>query len=382
MKKAHRAAYVEINLDNYIHNINEISNKVKGELCPVVKANAYGSGAIEITKQLKELKINIVAVANILEALEIRKEIEDIDILILGYTEKEDFQLVVDNNLIQTVYDNNDLAYYDSIDGKMRAHLKVNTGMNRLGIRPLKDNIEYVKKLYNHESINLEGAFTHFYAADDGYTEDTITQEKKFREFLDMLDKQGIHLKNNHVSNSTGILYFDFDYKYYRPGIIQYGIYPDITVSQEILNLKPVFSLCAKITSITEIEKGEYVGYSKKFIAKRKTVVATLPIGYADGVLRHLSNKGQVLLKGKRINMIGNICMDQMMIDVTDIADEIKVEDNVIIIGSDDNNTITPYELAEITNTNTHVILSGLRNRLPKIYIKNNEIYNVRNMIK
>lgn len=366
-------AWVEINLSNLKNNIEEIKKIIpqETEIMAIVKANAYGHGIIEISKYLNEIGIQNFAVATLDEGIQLRENGIKGDILILGNTYIDNIKYVIKNNLIQTIVDYDYAKKIEKLklEQKLRVHIKINTGMNRIGEK--STNIENIQQIYKMNNISIEGMFTHLCVSDSLEEKDMDFSKKQIQEFdncIENIKKLGYNPGKIHVQASYGILnYSELKYDYVRPGIIMYGVYSD---NQEVMKikpkLKPVLALKARITAIKEIEKNESVSYGRTFIAEKPTRIATVGIGYADGYPRNLSNKRtKVIINGKYAEIIGRICMDQLIVDISD-GIEANVGDIVTLIGE---NEISVENISEKAETITNEVLSRLGNRLPRICI-------------
>lgn len=365
-------AWIEINLDNLENNIKEIKNVIpkKCKIMAVVKADAYGHGMIEISKKLNDIGIEDFAVATLSEGIVLRQNKIKGNILILGYTDLKDIKYITEYDLIQTIVDYEYAKKIEemNLDKKIKAHIKINTGMNRIG--ESYKNIENLIKIYQMKNIDILGTFTHLCAADslkNDNIEFTNNQIKCFFECTDKIKDLGYDIGKIHIQSSYGILnYSDLECDFVRPGIIMYGVDEESSSESKIkLNIKPVLSLKAKITSIKEIAEGECVSYGRTFITNEKKKIATVSIGYADGYPRNLSNKDtKVLLNGKYANIIGRICMDQLTIDISNIED-VSVGDIVTLIGKE--KEISAENIASKSETITNELLCRLGSRLGKV---------------
>lgn len=370
-------AWVEIDLGNLSHNINEIKKVIpsKSKIMAVVKANAYGHGLVEVSKKLSSIGITDFAVATVSEGVILRKNGIKGNILILGYTDFKDIKYIIKYNLTQTIVDYN-YAYELSkmnLKDKINVHIKINTGMNRIGEN--YKNIDIVKRIYKFDNFNIQGTFSHFSVCDSLSNEDvefTNNQISNFYSVIDELKKSGYNPGKIHIQSSYSILnYPELNCDYVRPGLIMYGIDSEKNKSVKIkLDLKPVLTLKAKVTSIKVVNEFETVGYGRTFKSNIPTKIASVSIGYADGYPRCLSNSGvKVFINGKYANVIGRICMDQLMIDISHIKD-IKIGDTVTLIGNE--KLIRAEEIAHKSNTITNELLSRLGNRLEYKFIEKN----------
>ena len=364
-------AWLEIDLDNLEHNINEINKVIpfKTKIIAVVKANAYGHGMISISKKLESIGIQDFAVATLQEAIILRKNNIKGSILILGYTDIENVQYIIDYDLIQTAVDEDyaEKLLQLSFDKKIKVHLKINTGMNRIGIN--YKNINIMKQLYFSSNLEVLGIFSHLCVADSNIKEDidfTHLQISRFNDLITILKNSMIDIGKVHLQSSYGILnYPELEFDYVRPGIIMYGINSEDNIDTKIkLDIKPVLSLKARVTSVKEIDIDDSVSYGRMYIASKKEKIASVSIGYADGFPRNLSCKGvKVLVNNKYAEIIGRICMDQLIIKVDDI--EVKQGDIVTLIGSDKN--VSAERIALYSDTITNELLSRLGERLNRI---------------
>ncbi len=360
--------WVEINLDNLTHNLNLIKkNNPEKQIMAVVKADAYGHGAVNIVKTLIKNNINFFAVSNLNEALELRRNYPAIDILILGYTNPSYAQELIENNLIQTVYNIEQIKKYNNIanklDKKLRTHIKIDTGMNRLGFKPKELTEDNINQLKNLSNINFEGLYTHFAQADEKDNSFNKKQIDLFENVKELFVKNDFDFKFYHISNSAGIINFEKKYNLIRPGIILYGI----NSLDKNLDFKQIINFYSTIVNIKTIKKGEGVGYNHTYIADREILVATVAVGYADGFPRELSNCGEVIINNQKAPIIGNICMDQMMVDITGI--DAKISDKVILYNQE--NSVD--KIANQLNTISYILLTNISRRVPRIYVQNNK---------
>lgn len=370
-------AWVEINLDNLEHNINEIKKIVskKTKIMAVLKANAYGHNLILISKKLNEIGIMDFAVATLEEGLALRNNKIKGNILILGYTSIENIDYVVKYDLIQTVVDEEYASNLIKLpnSNNIKVHLKINTGMNRIGIDC--KNVLFIKNLYKEKRLNILGIYSHFCSANSDKKRDiefTYKQIERFNRLIKYLESSHINVGKTHIQGSYGLLnYPELNYDYVRMGILIYGVYNDNTTYKKInLNLLPVLSLKSKIASIREIEKGETVGYSRTYKAKKREKVAAVSIGYVDGYPKNLSDlNAYVKVNNRFAKVIGRICMDQLVINISNIPN-VKIGDEVTLIG--DSKYINAENLATKLKTITPELLGRMGSRLKFIPIQNN----------
>lgn len=357
-----RPTVMEVNLGNFENNIGSIKNYIGGkEIMPVVKANGYGT---YINKRLDILnEFNIVAVATSDEALEIRKIGYKKDIFILNQPYIEELDKIIEYNIVFGICSMEFLECILNINKKIRVHLEIETGMNRTGIN-VNDLDNFIDKIKSNSNIVVEGVYTHLSSADvdEDYTN---RQLDIFEKAINIVKDNFDTLKYVHASASNGLLNYKLSFtNLVRPGLIMYG-YETFKGVNDIIDIKPVCKLKSKITFIKEIDSGEYVGYSKSYRAMNKIRVATIPIGYADGFNRRLSNKGYVVVNDSRAPIVGNVCMDSIMVDVTSVPN-VSVGDDVYIW---DNNILALDDVAELCGTINYEIMSCISSRVPRIFI-------------
>lgn len=372
-----RNTWVEINLDNLKHNIKQAKDIIgeNTKLAGVLKADAYGHGAIYSAKTMIENGVEMLAVACITEAIELRRHYSEIPILIMGYTTDEQLPLAVENNITMTMFSLEQAKKLSEIakdlNKEAKIHIKIDTGMNRLGLKVKPETIDIIEEISKLDNVIIEGIFTHLALKT---TETDMEQCELFMEVINKLESRNINIPIKHICDGIAmVIYPKIHLDMVRVGSYLYGGQPDY-VGRE--STKPVMSFKTKIAHIKEIEKGEGVGYGYSFVAEKKTIVGTLPVGYSDGYLRCIQEKGEVSVLGKRAPIIGKICMDQMMIDLTNIP-EAKVGDIAVLIGEGPEDNISLIEVAAYADTNRNEILSGISRRVPKVYIENNKIIDI-----
>lgn len=365
----HRDAWVEVNLDCIEHNILEFKKYLKkgAKLFAVVKADAYGHGAVMIAPVLLASGVDFLGVSSIDEGLQLRENDIDAPILVLGAVPVWSFDRAAQNNISVSVFSDEHIEAcrqtYEKLKIKTKVHVKIDTGMNRIGVRPDKA-VEFIKKIQACDFIELEGIFTHFATAEtESYA---LEQYKKFRHVVDNVDTSGLIV---HCCNTAAVVcYGNFEYTGARVGIGIYGLQPDFPKGTKQPDLKPAMSLKGRITNIHTAQKDEGVSYSHTFETTKPTKIATIPIGYADGVSRLLSNKIYGIINGKKIKQIGNITMDQMMFDITDC--DAQEGDVITLLGQDGNECIKIDEWANILGTIHYELTCALRVRLPRVYTR------------
>lgn len=380
-----KRTWAQIDLDAIKHNYLQIRNNIsdKSMLLCVIKADAYGHGAVALAKEYERLGADWFAVSNLEEAFQLRNNGIKKPILILGYTPANMAYELSRLNISQAVFSEEyarDLSNYAAKNNvKVKIHLKIDTGMSRIGFifkdkEENSDTIEKLLKVCKLENLVTEGIFTHFSVADEPgkSIETTNGQFSAFTDICEILKENGIDIKIRHCSNSGGILnYPQTNLDMVRAGIILYGLFPSDYV-QNKLDLRPAMSLKTVISQVKTVPKGTAVSYGGTFVTTRETKIATVPIGYADGYLRALSSKASMLVNGKKAPVIGKICMDQAMLDITDI-ENVKENTVVTVFGKDGDAEIKIEEIANIANTINYEILCLISKRIPRIYIKNGE---------
>lgn len=376
-------AWAEISLDAIYNNIKAIRDYVtpSAKVLGVVKADAYGHGFLHVAKTLLCGGADMLAVACLDEAVQLRKCNFDCPILILGNSYIKEAENIVMYDVMAACFEYT-LAKAIS-DAAVRLnktadiHIKIDTGMGRVGYRYTDDvkecqkSIAEIIKIAALPNLRINGIFTHFAVADEDDDQYTYLQFKRFCEICDKLKENGIEIPIRHCANSAALVRFpEMHLDMVRPGIILYGIRPSDFVDCDRLGLKPAMTLKAHISNVKKIEKGSSVSYGRKYVADEEKKIATVPIGYADGYSRLLSNKAQVLVSGILCNVVGNICMDQCMIDVTNV-NNIAIGDEVILFGTGDSEELPVESLADKMGTISYEILCMVSKRVPRIYIKN-----------
>ena len=372
--KYQRPTCAEINIRALIHNLNEAKRLAcpKSQILAVVKADAYGHGAVKISKALVRNGVQHLGVALVEEAIELRDAGIKTPIIVLGGIFKEQIPKIAEYSLTPVVYQEDFLKAVAKearkSNKKVNIHIKIDTGMGRIGV--LSDEaVNFVKKAVSLKNIKVEGIMTHFADAD---LADKAYAEKQMAEFTSIVNKlneEGIDIPYQHIANSAALVSFENNkFNMARPGIMLYGYAPSAEGKERGLNLIPVMSLKTKVLHLKKVSAGTYISYGRTFVAKRDSVIATLPVGYADGYSRALSNKGFVIVKGKRAPIAGRVCMDMTMIDVTGI-DGVEINDEVVLIGKQGKEAITADDVAMLTNTISYEVLCCIGKRVPRVYI-------------
>lgn len=381
-----RPIWLEINLDAIAHNVKKIRQIVgkNTQIIAVVKANAYGHGAIEVSETLLENGVTMLGVGVIEEGIVLREAGIKAPILICGLTTNEQLESLVMYNLTATVCDLRAVRILSRIASekkkKARIHVKIDTGMGRLGI-PSEDTLNFVKKISLMENIEIEGIFTHFAATNEEDGNYTRKQFEKYKKALLELERGGINIPLKHVANSTTILNsYRFHLNAVRPGVIVYGLFPSPRTKQ-IVQLRPAAEFKTKIIFLKEVPAGKSIGYGRTYTTTKPTRIATLPVGYADGYSWLLSNKGEVLVRGERAPIMGRICMDLCMIDVTHIGG-VQTGDEIVLWGKQGSEMISAEEVAQKIGSIVYEVICMVdKERVPKVFIKNGKPFKVKSLL-
>jgi len=381
-----RPVWAEINLDHVKHNIKEIKNIVKKDtlVCAVIKADGYGHGAVELAEVLLENGADRIAVATLGEAMQLRKAGYTVPIMVLGYTPDDQGQFVIDHNIIQTVYTYDQALAFSNIakesNKELTIHLKLDTGMSRLGFKPNAQSIDDIKKIFKLPNLMIEGIFTHFATADDKNKEYTYGQFNIFMDFVSQLEQEGYKIPIKHVSNSATIIDLpEMNLDMVRPGIILYGLYPSDDVNKDKIHLKQVMELKAKISHVKTLPKEYGVSYGLKYFTTDEEQIITIPIGYADGYTRMMSGKAEIIVKDTKIPLVGRICMDQCMANATGL--DVKPGDEVTLYSSDRESGICIDDIANKLGTINYEIVCMLGKRVPRVYLENNSLLHIRDSL-
>lgn len=383
-----RPTWAEINLDDLRHNLLEIRRitSTNAKLCAIVKADGYGHGAVEVAQTALSCGAHYLGVAFLDEAVELREKGIKAPILILGFTPENQFDTIIEHDITQTVYSLKSaiLLSEKALKQKKKAkvHIKLDTGMSRIGFQTDASSISDIIKLFQLEGLKVEGIFTHFAKADE--KDRTVTEEqfRIFTEAVNAIEAKEYKIPIKHIANSAGIIeYPNTHLDMVRPGIILYGMYPSDEITKSKIHLKPILSLKTRVAHVKSLPKGKAISYGGTYITERHTIIATLPVGYADGYSRLLSSRAQVLINGQRAPVVGRICMDQCMVDVTDIQGEVKPKDEVTLIGADGSERIEAEDIAKIIGTINYEITCGISKRVPRVYISNGKIQNIKNFL-
>ncbi|KAA6492189.1 alanine racemase [Helicobacter pylori] len=374
-----RASFVEVDTASLRHNFNAVKSIVPKDACvmAVVKANAYGAGALKASEIFLQEGANYLGVATLDEALELRSHFSQTPILILGYSPNTNASMLIDNDLSAMVFSLEQAEVFSQValksQKRLKIHLKIDTGMHRLGLEPTFKSIETIKKIRALKGLEVEGIFTHLSNADANIKTHAKNQMKAFNAFLEQLLDQKIEFQYRHAYNSAGILSLcngneNRLLNLYRPGIMLYGFYPSNETKESSQTiLKNVISLKARIVQIKRVKKGEFIGYGEHFYTNEETLMGVLALGYADGLVRDLGNRIQVAINNQLAPLIGKVCMDQCFVKLNDI--EAKEGDEVILFGDKSAKANDANEIAVLLNTIPYETISTLSKRLERVYI-------------
>lgn len=365
----------KINLDAICNNIDEVRKNINThtKIMAVIKADGYGHGAVALAKALGD-KVDAYGIAIIEEGIELRNAGFDKPILILGFTPYQLYDEVVKYNITQTVFHYDmakrlsDVAVSQGKQAKI--HIKLDTGMSRIGFKDNEESIQVIKEISKLPNIYIDGLFTHFACADEADKTSARKQFRRYLAFADQLEKEGIDIPVKHVSNSASIIDLpEANLDMVRSGISTYGMYPSDEVNKSKLLLQPALSLTSNVIYVKQVPAGTGISYNSTFVTSRDSIIATIPVGYGDGYPRQLSSKGRVLIHGKSAPIVGRVCMDQFMVDVTDIPDVVE-GDIVTLIGKDGNEYITTEEVANMAGSFNYELVCDIGKRVPRVYYK------------
>lgn len=379
--KEYNRVYAKIDLDAAAYNMEQMKKRIGGgaRLIAVVKTDAYGHGAVPLAEVFEKLDyVWGYAVASLDEGMILRKHGIKKPILVLGCVFPDQYDDMVRNDIRAAVYMEEmalGMAEAAKKAGKKAyIHIKTDTGMGRIGFPVSEESADIIERISKLEDIKIEGMFTHFAKADETDKTYTYDQHRKFMWMKEQMEKRGVEIPYYDCDNSAGIIDFpDMKHDLARAGISTYGMYPSEEVNQNAVDLKPVLSLVSHVIFVKTVEPGTSISYGGTFVAPEKMRVATIPVGYGDGYPRSLSNKGSVLIHGKRARILGRVCMDQFMVDVTDIPD-VKFMDQAVLIGEDQGDRITVEELAGLSGRFNYEFVCCLGKRIPRVYTSGGKI--------
>jgi len=369
----YRPTWVEVSLDALRSNIEAFRRALPADIClmAVVKADAYGHGAMKVAQEAMDCGVDYIGVAFLDEGLELRRAGVTAPILVLGYTPPEGVRPAREHDITLTVFHDELWAALDTIgDGKLKVHVKIDTGMGRLGLQTEEEAVAYVERALRHPALDVEGMYTHFASADEADKSYTLAQHAKFERIAAYFRAKGVSFRYLHTGNSaTGIDCPELSYNMIRLGISMYGLYPSEEVNRERIRLEPVMSIKTKMSHIKTVPAGSGISYGVIYRTEGDETIATLPIGYADGYSRMLSQKAHALVRGRRVPIVGRICMDQCMANVSSIPDPSKDEE-VVILGRQGDEVVSAEELARLLGTVNYEITCMVSHRVPRVYTR------------
>ena len=363
---------VKIDLDAIASNMDAIREKAGVPVMAVVKADAYGHGAVQVARLLQD-KCAFFCVSSILEAMELRQAGLSTPILILGHTPADAFPTAIREGIRPTIYRLEDALALSKaaqfLELPARFHFAVDTGMSRIGFQVTEEDADICARIASLPGLFAEGLFSHFATADCADLTRAKKQAERFAEFDGMLRRRGVKVPIRHLNNSAGLMNFATPYEMVRSGIITYGMYPSDEVDPSLLSLRPALQWLSRVTHVKTLPAGREISYGGTYVTKADTVVATIPVGYADGYRRNLSGKFYVLIHGQKAPILGRICMDQMMVDVTHIPG-IQVGDRVTLVGADGDETITMEQISAQADSFNYEFVCGISRRVPRLYVQ------------
>ncbi len=395
MMEDNSRAWLEIDLDAIRHNTQEIRKHTskQAEIIGVVKADGYGHGAVEVSRCILENGVTRLAVSQLDEAIQLRQHGITAPILLLSDLEPERAEGLLAYDVAQIVFTREfaeDLSKKAIALGKIaKIHIKLDTGMGRVGFRAEDSNaIEEILAISKLPGLCIEGIFTHFAVSDEGEASAKAYTQKQFALFQEVcrgLQARGLDIPLQHVANSAAILcYPDMHLNAVRAGIILYGFYPSEETKAQGVSLKPAMTFKARLTAVKKVPAGTCLSYGCTYTTKRESIIATVPVGYADGYFRALSNKASVLIHGVRVPICGRVCMDQFMVDVTDLVacdQDVLVGDEVVLMGRQGREEISAEELADLCDTINYEVICSPGKRVPKRYISDGKTVSVMNVL-
>ena len=367
---------VVVDMDALASNMDAIREKAGVPIMAVVKADAYGHGAVQVARLLQD-KCAFFCVSSILEAMELRQAGLTKPILLLGYTPADAYPTAIREGIRPTIFRLEDALALSraaqEAELPARFHFAVDTGMSRIGFQVTESDADTCAEIARLPGLYAEGLFSHFATADCADLTRAKQQAERFAAFDELLRKRGLSIPIRHLNNSAGLMNFKTPYEMARSGIITYGLYPSDEVDPGLLSLRPALQWLSRVSHVKTLPAGREISYGGTYITKADTVVATIPVGYADGYRRNLSGRFHVLIRGQKAPILGRICMDQMMVDVTAIPG-VTVGDQVTLIGTDGDNTITVEEIAARADSFNYEFVCGISRRVPRLYIKDGHI--------
>ena len=367
--------YAKIDLDAILGNYRRICKKAGAPVIAIIKADAYGHGAVPVAKTL-EKECPWFGVSSVAEAVELRNAGITQPILILGHTPTDCYEIIVEKSIRPAIFcreDGEELSRVAVKLGKTAPfHFALDTGMSRIGFQVTEEAADICADIAKLPNLQAEGLFSHFATADETDLTKTYAQAERFAAFDAMLKARGVNIPLRHLDNSAGIMHFGCHYELVRAGIILYGLYPSGEVDKNLLELAPAMSWHSRISHIKTLEPGRELSYGGTYVTHKPTRVATVPAGYADGYRRSLSNRFYVLIRGKKAPILGRVCMDQFMVDVTDIP-EAQVGDGVVLMGTDGNERISAEDIGAAAGSFNYEQVCDLSRRVTRVYIRGGE---------
>lgn len=364
--------YVKIDLDIIAENFDAVCRKAGVPAMAVVKADAYGHGAVQVARLLQD-KCDFFGVSSMLEAMELRQAGLTAPILILGRIPVSAYSQAVREDVRLTIFRYEDaqvLSEEAQRQGKTaRFHIAVDTGMGRIGLQPTEESADICKAMTQLPCVIAEGIFSHFATADCADLSRAQAQAQRFQDFLALLDARAVQIPIRHLDNSAGLMNFPNHYEMVRSGIVTYGLYPSGEVEPTLLPLKPALQWLSRVTHVKTLPAGRPISYGGTFVTQQPTTVATVSVGYADGYRRSLSGRFYVLIRGQKAPILGRICMDQLMVDVTDIPG-VTLDDPVTLVGRDGDEEITVEQIAAAADSFNYEFICGISRRVPRIYCR------------
>lgn len=372
--------YASVNLDAIYENVKNLKDNTKEGtgVIAVIKTDGYGHGAVPIARTIDNL-VTGYAVATSDEGMVLRNHGVTKPIIILGYTHESQYDKLIEYDMRPAVFCLEDAVKLSEkaveMNKKTKIHIKIDTGMGRIGFQVNQESADTIREIAQLQGIEIEGIFTHFFASDEKDKSSAYEQYKKFHDMIQELEESGIYIKTKHCSNSAAIIDMqDVNMDCVRAGIAMYGMYPSEEVDKSKVSLMPAMELKSHIIHLKEVSAGTTISYGATFVTKKKTKIATIPVGYGDGYRRSLSNKGYVLIRGHKAPILGRVCMDQFMADVTEIPD-VQRGDIVTLLGKDGEQQITAEELAELAEgTFNYELVCDIGKRIPRVFYRNGKI--------
>ena len=368
--------HVTIDLDIISANFRAIREKAGVPVMAIIKADAYGHGAIQVARQLQD-DCAFFGVSSMLEAMELRQAGLPTPILILGHTPVRSFSTAIREGIRPTIFHYEDaLALSEAATKKgvvAPFHFAVDTGMGRIGFQATQEDADICARIAALPNLRAEGIFSHFATADCEDLSRAKAQAALFDRFCEMLKERGVEIPIRHMDNSAGIMNFHNHYEMVRSGIVTYGLYPSHEVDPALLKLQPALSWRSRVTHVKLLEAGRPISYGGTYVTDRPTMVATVPVGYADGYRRSLSNRFYVLIGGRKAPILGRVCMDQLMVDVTHIPG-VQVNDQVTLVGTDGEERITMEQAAEAAGSFNYEFVCGISRRVPRYYYRDGQV--------